>query len=327
MKLLGCFFPTTVVLVDDDPAFLKFLRLSLAECSFICRCFSDPFKALDFVNGASQENNKLGYLNLIKDSEKTGSKWDSISLGANQLCSEIYSPARFSRISVVVSDYKMPNMNGVEFCSKIADKNIQKVLLTGLVEDKIAIDAFNAGHISQFVRKNLSMDIVEAVNSSAHKYFETYTEYIQKQFFINELEHLRDPVFAEFFSKIYTQGKFVEYYMLDSSGSYLLMKSDGSKRMLSVLTETEFARLVDIAIASGEADPKVIEQMQSRERMPVYRNRVGSLPPVSDWAEFLEQPTIVEGHRTYYCVLSTGDRANLDEDRIVPFDSFKERNQ
>lgn len=49
-SMLSCFFPTTVVLVDDDPGFLSFLKMSLADTPFICRSFLDASEALEFIN-------------------------------------------------------------------------------------------------------------------------------------------------------------------------------------------------------------------------------------------------------------------------------------
>jgi hypothetical protein len=220
----------------------------------------------------------------------------------------------------------MPNMNGVKFCSKILDKGIQRILLTGLAEDRIGIDAFNAGYISRFSRKNLSFDIVDFVNRSAHRYFDIYTDYILQHASFGELSHLKDPVFSEFFSKIYKQGDFIEYYMLDSFGSYLMMKANGQRQMLSVLTEIEVTRLLDVAIESGEIDSDTLNKLQSRKYMLVYHNRNGSLPPVAEWGKFLRPARVVEGYQTYYYSMSDNDKADLDEDEIISFDSFRKTN-
>ena len=141
-----------------------------------------------------------------------------------------------------------------------------------------------------------------------------------------ELLHLKDPVFSEFFSKLYKQGDFVEYYMLDSFGSYLMMKADGQRKMLSVLTEIEVTRLLDVAVESGEIDGDTLEKMQSRKYMLVYHNRNGSLPPVAEWGKFLRPAGVIEGSQTYYYSMSDNDKADLDEDEIISFDSFRKAN-
>ncbi|MBR1734396.1 MAG: hypothetical protein IJ730_02950 [Alphaproteobacteria bacterium] len=327
-NVLSCFFPTTVVLVDDDPTFLNFLKLSLEGMPIVCKAFSDAQVALDFIN-ASSVDNSLDYTNLIRSGEEGTSEWKSILLNIGGLHTEIYSSNRFNKISLVISDYQMPNMNGVEFCSKILGKGIQKILLTGLADDKIAIDAFNLGYISQFFRKNLSFDIKNAVNRTINKYFKIYTDYILQHASLGELYHLNDPIFSDFFNKIFKQDDFVEYYMLDSFGSYLMLKSNGQKRILNVLTEIEFSRLLDVAIESEEADTETIQKLQSRKFMLVYHNRNGSLPPVSEWYRFLKPAYVIDGSQTYYYNVSDErdinnySKPDLDENEIVTFDSFK----
>lgn len=57
--------------------------------------------------------------------------------------------------AVVVSDFRMPFMNGIELFSKIItiDKNIQRIMLTGCAELQMAIDAINHGKITAFLTK------------------------------------------------------------------------------------------------------------------------------------------------------------------------------
>jgi len=57
--------------------------------------------------------------------------------------------------AVVVSDFRMPFMNGIELFSKIHnfDKNIQRIMLTGCAELQMAIDAINHGKITAFLTK------------------------------------------------------------------------------------------------------------------------------------------------------------------------------
>ncbi len=57
--------------------------------------------------------------------------------------------------AVVISDYRMPVMNGIELFSRILtiDKRVQRILLTGYPELQMAIDAVNHGKITAFLTK------------------------------------------------------------------------------------------------------------------------------------------------------------------------------
>jgi CheY-like chemotaxis protein len=66
----------------------------------------------------------------------------------------INNPNRFSLPSVLVVDYAMPSIDGLEFCQELADIPIKKILLTGVADEKIATNAFNDGLIDRFIRKS-----------------------------------------------------------------------------------------------------------------------------------------------------------------------------
>lgn len=74
--------------------------------------------------------------------------------------------------AVVISDYRMPVINGIELFSRILtiDRQVQRILLTGYPELQMAIDAVNHGKITAFLTKptppvSLRSVILEAVQA------------------------------------------------------------------------------------------------------------------------------------------------------------------
>ncbi len=63
-------------------------------------------------------------------------------------------PSRFDDLSVLVVDYAMPEMTGIEFCAQFRGHRVKKMLLTGAEERDVVFDAFNQGIIDHFVAKN-----------------------------------------------------------------------------------------------------------------------------------------------------------------------------
>ena len=57
--------------------------------------------------------------------------------------------------AVVISDFQMPYMNGIEFFSRIfaADKHVQRIMFTGHADLQMVIDAINHGRITAFLTK------------------------------------------------------------------------------------------------------------------------------------------------------------------------------
>src|SRR4030042_1805929 len=64
--------------------------------------------------------------------------------------------------AVIVSDLKMPGMNGIKFLSKVREMapDSVRVMLTGFAELQTAIDAVNEGNIFRFLTKPCPPDIL-----------------------------------------------------------------------------------------------------------------------------------------------------------------------
>ncbi|MDR0753227.1 MAG: hypothetical protein LBE95_00975 [Holosporaceae bacterium] len=325
-SVLSCFFPTTVVLVDDNISFLNSLSEIITMPNVILKKFTSSARALDFINEIANAN-RLDYADLIKEGEENTSDWKSVLLNINCLHREIYSYGRFSRISTVVADHSIPEMTGVEMCSNIDDPNVQKILLTGMPDEKIAIDAFNRGYINKYVKKESGLEtmVVDSINKSIHQYFRTHTDDVFRYLSIYDRTHLKDPVYANFFAGICAKKNYVEYYMLDVFGGYLFLTASGDPSLLSVLTEHEMERLIEIGIESGEISTKVLKGLESREYMLVSHNCTGQLPPISEWERYIRPASRLEGYQTYYFSFAGPEALDLDFCKIKSFEQFKKR--
>ncbi len=79
--------------------------------------------------------------------------------------------------AVIISDYRMPVMNGIELFSRILmiDKKVQRILLTGYPELQMAIDAVNHGKITAFLTKPTpSVSLRSVVMEAAQTYRESH---------------------------------------------------------------------------------------------------------------------------------------------------------
>ncbi len=58
-------------------------------------------------------------------------------------------------IQVVVSDYRMPGMNGVEFLNKVKEKypDTIRIVLSGYADAGVIVEAINMGHVYKFIPK------------------------------------------------------------------------------------------------------------------------------------------------------------------------------
>jgi len=76
--------------------------------------------------------------------------------------------------SIVISDYKMPGMNGVEFLSWVSKKvpDTVRILLTGYAELDVAIQAVNEGNIFRLLQKPCPPTVLAKAIMDGVRYFE-----------------------------------------------------------------------------------------------------------------------------------------------------------
>ena len=71
--------------------------------------------------------------------------------------------------AVIVSDFKMPLMNGVEFLarSREVSPDSVRIMLTGYAEHQTAIDAVEKGHVFHFLTKPCDNETLSSALSAA----------------------------------------------------------------------------------------------------------------------------------------------------------------
>lgn len=78
---------------------------------------------------------------------------------------------------VVVSDYRMPGMNGVQFLTLVRDRSPDtvRIMLTGFADVQTAMDAVNQGHIFRFLAKPCSADQLARILLQGVEHFRLVT--------------------------------------------------------------------------------------------------------------------------------------------------------
>ncbi len=77
-------------------------------------------------------------------------------------------------IAVIITDEKMPGMNGIEFLTKITPKypDIIKIILTGFTDKEILFDAINKGEIYRYIVKPFNFNYIRMNIDSAFTLYE-----------------------------------------------------------------------------------------------------------------------------------------------------------
>lgn len=138
----------SVALLDDDPDFVEMLAASLPK----------GWKVDTFLS----PNSCLNHL------QQQPPKWEADFWAQQELVAQWRTgmpllplilkywashPARTELTKVLVLDYLMPGRDGLDTLRDLADWPGHRVLLTGAFDETLAVDAFNAGLIDQFIVK------------------------------------------------------------------------------------------------------------------------------------------------------------------------------
>ncbi|HVJ61133.1 MAG TPA: hypothetical protein VM555_00250 [Tahibacter sp.] len=295
------YFPTTTVLVDDHEEYLDVVPLMLDPMLHL-RAFSSPRAALSALGSAgSRPVPGGGWLYRWKD--RPSQTQELVALDVDSIHRIVYDPERFSEVSVVVVDYFMPEMDGVNFCKRLNNPLIGKILLTGRAEDSVAIEAFNSGVIDRFIRKSdpLAMNKLEAaIRELQQRYFERAAAFVAETLAMGRFGFLRDPAFRSVFDSDVATFQPIESYVVCNPTGVVMLDAWGIGRFLLVQTDEDLREQYEVAEDRGAPD-SVLYALRSGKALPWFWSSGGFYSPqLSNPDANLFPATAVQGSRWYY---------------------------
>ena len=270
------FHPTMVGFVDDHYHFLESLSL-LAPQTLCSEIFYSPEDALEWVN-LPHRRQPLAHGCFSYDQ-------GLVHFDLSALEREITQPDRFRRISVLVVDYAMPTMNGLDLCAEVSDPDIRKILLTGVADEKLAVAAFNQGLIHRYVPKASLKKISEIYTHVADmqiRYFQQYGERITASLMTDENQFLWVYDVRQYVEQLYAELEAIEFYLLTKPRGYLLVDRYGIATRLVVLSPAELETEIEDCLALGPPDAISAELVRGN-KLPFL----------------MEDPRHYLGHETY----------------------------
>ena len=266
------YHPTTVCFVDDNESFMTGLSLVTPE-HMSSVAFFDPADALDFVNRPLD-------MPSIADRCVSAHAVEPTSLfrvNTGLIEEEISVLNRFGRLSVAVVDYSMPIFNGLEFCERIIDPHVGKILLTGVADEKMAVEAFNAGIIDRFISKShpeATNHISEYLLDMQRAYFRSQSQQLVRTLSIAGPLFLNDPIIANWVHRLMRRRNFCEYYMVSEPSGLILLTPDGQISQLIVLSEADCNAQADYALAHAAPDA-VVRKLRNRSHVGFFLEDAG----------------------------------------------------
>lgn len=203
---------------------------------------------------------------------------------------EIYSKTRFNDVSVIIVDYYMNDMSGIELCESLAKHPAKKILLTGgRDKEKIAIEAFNKGIIHRFINKsdpNFSSQLKQAVTALKEAYFRDLSCSLLPYISTSNTDVLQNPAYVNFVKSLQDQFNIVEYYLLDRSGSAIFLNAEAKPLWFVVKHESEINNYKAIALEQ-DMDRDFIRMLETFEKILFFFLDEDHQHPVSEWEQFI----------------------------------------
>lgn len=301
-KLLCAYYPTMVTFIDDDEIFLQSISASRRIRKLPVQCFVDPYQAIQHLNIDTYLSTFLERIIRYVEEQEYGE--ESLGFYFNEIIKEVFEAQRYQQTSVVVVDYEMPAMKGLEVCRKIKNPYIKKILLTGAADESIAIQAFNQGLIHQYIRKHdphYDQKLYQIIAQAQQDYFSSIFKFMVKAFeYRPNLTALLDPVFIKYFQSLVQQYHICEYYLVEPIGSYFMIDKSGHYKSLITLVEDMLDTfLPDEPTASLNSEDWY--KLQQREKIFCFYDPFNPFDPhFQDWKPYIKTPHIVTGRQHYY---------------------------
>lgn len=318
------YYPTTVVFVDDSRDFLDNLSLQL-DAGLAFRFHASPVDALVALNGASgQPSLAERFFSVSRHGDELPMSHHVIDLNLDNIVREVYNEHRFEQVSVVVVDYDMPEIDGLELCRNLKNPALKKILLTGKADEKMAVQAFNQGLIDRFILKQ-DEDVIPVLNRAIADlqlaYFENLGRMVMDALALGSHTFLRDPIFTAEFRRICTRLNIVEFYLSSLPEGILMLDAEGAASLLIVQTEEDMLGHFEIAYDQA-APPALLGALKSNRVVPYFwRTRGEYAPDCQDWESCLFPATELKGREWYYFAV-VPNPGGFQLDSILPYNAF-----
>lgn len=321
------YFPTTVAFIDDSLPFLSNLSLQL-DSRMAFRMYHSPFAALTALNGTGAAPSIAGrFFSLYRHRGDTSYAHHVIDLSLDMIHREVHDEHRFEQVSVVVVDYDMPEIDGIEFCRSIANPAIKKILLTGKADEQIAVRAFNEKIIDRFIRKqdhDAMGQLNRAIAELQQEYFGQIEHMLSEALAVGTHLFLRDPEFGRRFDEIRARLGIVEHYLACTPDGILMLDMNGVAYLLLVQTEEMAQAAHEIAFDLNAPD-ELLEELRSGRWLPYFWKTAGNYSPIyTDWRACLHQASEFKGRDWYlYAVIKNPEAFKLAH--VATYGDYLER--
>ncbi len=308
IKRVPCFyFPCTTVLIDDDKLLLSSLSKILAKDT-LCNTFSKPSDGIKYIKMHSKPT---FITNCIISSDDALKSIAQLSIDVYEFHKHVDVSDRHNLCNVLVIDYAMPQKNGLDVCRELMDLPIGKILLTGETDEQLAVSAFNEGIINAFIRKDhpqFEEQLISKIKKMQMTYFQQFSDVVYQalEWITDPSECLKSLKFHRYIESIIHKNKIVEYYLFDTTGSFIFFDNVGKTSILAVRSEDSMDSARDaIEFSEDDVPANVAKTLATNDYLLFTGKRDDLTVTPAAWAGNIYQASqmSINGATYYYSYL------------------------
>lgn len=316
------YYPTTVAVLDDDPGFLDAFQLRFSEEPLL-RTFTDPATLIqDLVTSIDRLPRPDRFL-IPHDGDGAAPGDRVLRVDGSAIADLIRVGNRFEQVGVVIIDYDMPTMNGLQVCRALSNLPVRKILLTGKAGVDTGVNALNDGLIDCYVTKqdrNLSQQIRSQIARQRDAYFTHLTKPLQVALGDSEMGFLANPALTDLVRDHYAKSSVVEHYVTVDQPGIVMLTTDGRAIWVLVARREDLASQVQVAQEAG-APQELVSLLDGCRVIPAFPGGFYSEAVTADWRRHLV-PARSLADDWFYGVLSSGPILESILDGLVSVDAY-----
>lgn len=254
--------PKRVVYVDDDGRMLDILRMTMPRDN--SRAFHTTAEAAHQAL-AMEADYWRGISKLLARAHEQR----TAGLGEAEFFVQSYFQdwRRFHLTSVLIVDYMMPGMNGLDLLRRLGSCPSRRVLLTGEADAAVAVEAFNSGLIQKFIPKttpNLYKELRRFADEMHLDVSQHLGHLLRATLTDEQVSLLHEPaVIKALWGKV-AELDWLEYVVVGEPFGLLGMGHEGQLQWLQLETESSLRQLSRTAgeLGFSEADARAISRAE-----------------------------------------------------------------
>ncbi|MCY7371989.1 MAG: response regulator [Polaromonas sp.] len=250
--------PGGVVFLDDDADYLQMLG-RVMPANWYVRLLTSPVCCIElFVSETARLESDARRQQDIVNCWREGVPLISGILDYWQQDGS----ARFGFTQVCVVDYAMPAMSGLQVVGELKGKGWPgaRVLLTGRVEEQLAVSALNRGLIERFLPKqssDLRLRLTDAITTLLDRPLRRQQQLWRATLSRGQRVWLSDAALRAQLVALAERENWIEHVVIGSPFGVLALDSEGRASWLQLEREDKLCEMADMAQSEGWDEPAV----------------------------------------------------------------------